>query len=304
MCQKCTAPGPATASVYLMISQTVLSAPQREGWGVFCVCERESGELYTHVPHRAPLHQVLQLFWGPATTHRDTHTLYTTAHTWCCVWALWSVGFFALCFYLFQWFGNKHSHGSSAKRCHLGAILCHTPASTPASPLPRLRPGQFLALLIAWQIANSSGGSGANCLPCRQVFVFVFALQFLSLLFLFSHSLSCRVALLLFLFCQALTSDARFPRHRWPVSKRHCQYNVTHLRSAYIATLPLPPPLPATLPRGIRCQSLWTGNKNEWKYACSCEKCPIVNSNRRRQLKLFHFTGNTKEAEDRKSTEK
>lgn len=44
MCQKCTAPGPATGSVYLTISQTVF--PQGEGWGVLyklCVCvwERE-----------------------------------------------------------------------------------------------------------------------------------------------------------------------------------------------------------------------------------------------------------------------
>lgn len=118
MCQKCTAPGPATGSLYLTISQTVLSAEREKGKGRKreCVC------CAVHA-------QVLQLFWGPETTH-TMHTHHTQPHT---QGALWSVGSFALRFYLFQWFGNKRSHGSSAKRCHLGAILCRTPASTPPS---------------------------------------------------------------------------------------------------------------------------------------------------------------------------
>lgn len=117
MCQKCTAPGPATGSLYLTISQTVLSARR----------EKEKGRNR----ERVCTHKCSSYSEGQRPHTLCTHTTHhTQPHT---QGALWSVGSFALCFYLFQWFGNKRSHGSSAKRCHLGAILCRTPASTPPS---------------------------------------------------------------------------------------------------------------------------------------------------------------------------
>lgn len=206
MCQKCTAPGPATGSLYLTISQTVLSAKREKEKGRKRVC----GALCTHKCSSYSEGQRPHTLCTHTTHHIQPHTQ----------GALWSVGSFALCFYLFQWFGNKRSHGSSAKRCHLGAILCRTPASTPPSP---------------WAISGF-----VDCLTnCQQqrrrrrLWSKLFALQTsvrirvrfaLLVIVVFAHLLPLSLSLsLLLLCCQALTSDARFPRHRWPVSKRHCQ---------------------------------------------------------------------------------
>lgn len=117
------------------------------------------------------------LFWGPAVTHTSTH-----AHTvLACVCSL--IGFsFALCFYLFQWFGNKHSQSSSVKRQHLRAT------ERPSSPSPlSIYPTHMLCSMIqraggnfwlCWlldKLPTAANGCGANSLHCRQVFAFVFS---------------------------------------------------------------------------------------------------------------------------------
>lgn len=200
MCQKCTAPGPATGSLYLTISQTVLSAKREKGRKRVCAA------LCTHKCSSYSEGQRPHTLCTHTTHHKQSHTQ----------GALWSVGSFALCFYLFQWFGNKRSHGSSAKRCHLGAILCRTPASTPPS---------------AWAISGLVDCL-TNCQQQRRLWSKLFALQTsvrirvrfpLLVIVVFAHLLPPSPLSLLLLCCQALTSDARFPRHRWPVSKRHCQ---------------------------------------------------------------------------------
>lgn len=206
MCQKCTAPGPATGSLYLTISQTVLSAER----------EKEKGRNRGRVCAALCTHKCSSYSEGQRPHTLCTHTTHhTQQHT---QGALWSVGSFALCFYLFQWFGNKRSHGSSAKRCHLGAILYRTPAATPPS---------------AWAISGF-----VDCLTNCQQQRRQRRRQTVCPADKCSHSCSFSTAchccfctpppplslvLLLLLCCQALTSDARFPRHRWPVSKRHCQ---------------------------------------------------------------------------------
>lgn len=191
MCQKCTAPGPATGSLYLTISQTVLSAEREKGRNRERVCTHKcSSYSEGQRPHTLCTH----------TTHNRTHRVLFDR--------LVLLHFAFICF---NRFGNKRSHGSSAKRCHLGAILCRTSASTPPS---------------AWAISGF-----VDCLTnCQQqrrrrrLWSKLFALQTsvrirvrfpLLVIVVFAHLLPPSLSLvLLLLCCQALTSDARFPRHR------------------------------------------------------------------------------------------
>lgn len=163
MCQKCTAPGPATGSLYLTISQTVLSAEREKGRDRVCaaLCTHKcSSYSEGQRPHTH-------------TTHNRTHRVLFDR--------------LVLFHFAFICFNDLATNVRMAQAQSAATLGLFSVAHQPPRPL---RPGQFLALLIAWQIANSSdggggsGGSGANCLPCRQVFAFVFVFHCLSLLFL------------------------------------------------------------------------------------------------------------------------
>lgn len=207
MCQKCTAPGPATGSLYLTISQTVLSAKREKGKGRKreCVC------CAVHA-------QVLQLFWGPETTHTmHTHyTPHTTAHTGCSL-----IGWFFCTLLLFVSMIWQQTFAWLKRKAlpPWGYSLSHTSLHAPFGL------GNFW---LCWLLDKLP--TAATRRRRRRLWSKLFALQTsvrirvrfaLLVIVVFAHLLP--PLSLLLLCCQALTSDARFPRHRWPVSKRHCQ---------------------------------------------------------------------------------
>lgn len=215
-------------------------------------------------------HNILSL------TH--THNTLSHTHTQPHVSSLIAC-FFALSFYLFQWFWQQtFAHGSSAKATPpWGYTMSHTATPPSLSPSPshglgaisgfvdcltncqqQRRLWRLWSKLFALQTLTHTQKRSVLCSDCHCCLVAP-----LSLSHTHTRSLPLSVTLGL-LFCQALTSDARFPRHRWPVSK---------------ATLPIKCntfticPAPSFCPWGDGCtlsKSFETGNKKgntNWNYA-------------------------------------
>lgn len=129
MCQKCTAPGPATGSLYLTISQTVLSAER----------EKEKGRNRGRVCAALCTHKCSSYSEGQRPHTLCTHTTHNRTHR-----VLFDR--LVLLHFAFICFNDLATNVRMAQAQSAATLGLFSVAHQPPRPL---RPGQFLALLIA-----------------------------------------------------------------------------------------------------------------------------------------------------------